>query len=81
MRLTGEKTRKILKLEIGDRAVSHLDIENSDWAYRMWWTTGRYWWDADTNQFIRETRPDFLSRIEQAIARGEWDKYEKKGSS
>ena len=75
-----EETREVkaLKAEIGVRALTYLDIENSSWAYRMWWTTGRYWWDADAGKFVKETRFDFLARIEQAITRGEWDRYEKR---
>ena len=74
-----EETREVraLRAEIGTRALSYLDIENSTWAYRMWWTTGRYWWDADARIFIPETRPDFLDRIADAVKRGEWDKYDK----
>ena len=75
-----EETREVkaLKAEIGVRALSYLDIENSSWAYRMWWTTGQYWWDAQAHIFIPETRPDFLERISEAQKRGEWDKYERR---
>jgi hypothetical protein len=52
-----------LQIELGTRAFSYLDIENSAWAYRCWYATGRYWWDEDSGQFVEETRPDFLERI------------------
>lgn len=48
------------ELELGRRAAEYLSIENSDWAYKMWFASCRFWWDADSRSFIRETRPEML---------------------
>ncbi len=52
-----------LELELGSRVFSYLDIENSDWAYKMWFATARWWWDAETRSFLKETRPHMLQFI------------------
>ena len=46
--------------EIGERAYIYEQFENSDHPSKMWFMSGRYWWDAVGNQFIEETRPEFL---------------------
>lgn len=50
----------LAEAELGTRAASYLDIENSPWAYKFWWMTGAWWWDADTGTWVRETRPEIL---------------------
>jgi hypothetical protein len=37
--------------EIGLRAAIYENVENSPWAYRMWWMTSRWWWNEDTGAF------------------------------
>lgn len=50
-----------LDLEIGTRALQFLEIENSNWAYHLWFMTGKYWWDASDNRWVTETRPEILA--------------------
>jgi hypothetical protein len=38
-------------------------MENSAWAYRMWFMTRRWWWDEQSRSFIEETRQWFLDTI------------------
>lgn len=52
------------ELELGTRAAQYLDIENSEWAYKCWWGTSRWWWDAATSTFVEETRPFMLRFVE-----------------
>jgi len=52
-------------LELGQRAADYLGMENSNWAYKCWWMTNRWWWDADSRTFVEETRPEMLMM-------GEW---------
>ncbi len=51
-------TDMALEAELGQRAFIFFRVENSDWAYKCWWMTGQYQWDAATRSFIKETRPE-----------------------
>lgn len=53
-----------LETELGARVFSYLDTENSDWCFKMWWMTGRWWWDAESRTFVEETRPQMLRFVE-----------------
>jgi hypothetical protein len=59
-----EDERSLLAIEIGARALGFLEVENSDWAYKMWFGTGRIWWDAESGTFVEEDRPHMLHAIE-----------------
>jgi hypothetical protein len=50
--LDGPDWRRVA--EIGYRAALYETVENSTWAYRMWWMTSRWWWNEDTGSFAEE---------------------------
>jgi hypothetical protein len=54
---------EVMAGELGARVMEYLVIENSDWAYKMWFGTCRFWWDAATSSFVEETRPEMLKFI------------------
>lgn len=56
-----------LETEIGRRAYDYLEIENSHWAYHLWFMSGRFWWDDIDHSWVTETRPEIL-----AFCKGLW---------
>jgi len=51
---------EVMEIELGKRVTGYLDIENSTWAYKMWFGTTRWWWDEESRSFVEETRPHML---------------------
>lgn len=58
---TESSAEELLETEIGKRAFQYMKIENSAWAYHLWFMTARWWWDDDSRTWIRETRPEMLA--------------------
>jgi hypothetical protein len=55
-----ERELEVMAGELGTRVMDFLVIENSDWAYKMWFGSCRLWWDATTSSFVEEDRPYML---------------------
>lgn len=65
MWVLNEREEATLTNELGRRTTSYLHIENSDWAYKFWWMSGHWWWDAASRSWIKETRSAYLKNLER----------------